>query len=105
MKQLTVHKGRTVVVPVKLPYDVSQDTITSEIRSEPDPTSQLLATWAVTFATDGTDGEIVLTLDDSVTSSVQKTVGYMDIKRVTDGEPVSVFNDPLEVLFKNTITA
>jgi len=104
MNQVIVYKGRTVIVPVSLGFDVSGDTITSEIREGKDSASDLIAEWDVTFDSDGTDGEIVLTLDNSVTSLIDKTTGYMDLKRVTAGEPINVFDEPLEVLFKNTVT-
>lgn len=105
MKQLTVYKGRTNVLRISLGYDVSTDTITSEIRVEKDFGSTLIATWSVAFETDGVDGELILTLDNSVTALIDKTTGYMDLKRVTGGEPVPVFDDPIEVLFKETVTA
>lgn len=47
--QVVVHKGRTNVVRVDLGIDVSADTITSEIRSEPDVEGTLIATWTVAF--------------------------------------------------------
>ncbi len=81
MKQIIVHKGRTVVVPVSLGFDVSQDIITSEIRVGKSQTSDLIATWDVSFVTDGTDGELVLTLDNSVTEVITQTTGYMDLKQ------------------------
>lgn len=105
MKQIVVFKNRTTVIPVSIGHDISDDTFVSEIREEVDPTSELLASWVVSFATDGTDGELVLTLDDTVTSLVEKSKGYMDIKRLSAGEPISVFDEPLEVLFKNMVTA
>lgn len=105
MKQIVVHKGRTVVITVSLGIDVSQDTITSQIRASKGADSDLIAEWSVAFATDGTDGELILTLDNSVTSTIEKTIGYMDLKRVSGGEPISVFDEPLEVLLKNVVTA
>jgi len=104
MKQVTVHKGRTVILPVSLGMDVSQDIITSQIREDKRRTSQLIATWSVSFDTDGTDGELILTLDNTVTAAITNVIGYMDLKRVTDGEPVNIFDDPLEVVFKDTVT-
>lgn len=104
MNQIVVHKGRTVVLPVSIGFDVSADTITSEIRAEKDKESDLIATWEVTFLTDGKDGKLLLTLDDAVTSGITKSTGYMDIKRVSGGEPFAVFDDPLEVIFKDVIT-
>lgn len=105
MQQIIVHKGRTTIVPVSLGFDVSNDTITSEIREGRNSDSTLIATWIVAFETDGTDGEIVLTLENEVSAEITKATGYMDLKRVTGGEPVSIFDEPLEVLFKDVVTA
>lgn len=104
MQQVVVQKGRTVVLPVSLGINVSLDTITSQIREGKETTSPLIATWSVSFATTGVDGNIVLTLDNTITSAITKTIGYMDLKRVTGGEPISVFDEPLEVLFKDVVT-
>lgn len=104
MKQVIVQKGRTNTVQLGLGYDVSNDTFESEIRAEKNHESTHLATWVVSFLTDGTDGELILTLDDSVTSEITKSTGWMDVKRISAGEPLTVFDEPLEVLFKNTIT-
>lgn len=104
MKQVIVYKGRTIILPVSVGYDVSNDVITSEIRTEPSRDSDFIAAWTVTFLTNGMDGELILTLDDSVTGPIDKTIGYMDLKRVTGGEPVNVFDEPLEVFFKDTVT-
>lgn len=105
MTEVSVYRGRTVVLPVSLSYSVAGDTLTSEIRVSRKSTSELIATWAVSFKTDGTDGEILLTLDDTVTSQITHTVGYMDIKRITNGEPVPVFDEPVQVIFKDQVTA
>lgn len=104
MQPVVVQKGRTVVVPVSLGFNVSQDVITSEIRVAPSYESTLIATWEVTFETDGTDGEIVLTLDDAITTAITQSVGYMDLKRVAGGEPLPIFSAPLEVSFIDAVT-
>lgn len=104
MQQVIVHKGRTNVVQVSLGFDVSQDIFTSEIRVAKNSSSDLIAAWVVTFETDGRDGELILTLDDSVTTLITQSVGYMDLKRVSGGEPLPVFDEPLEVLFTNVVT-
>lgn len=101
---LIVYKNRTNIVPVSLGFDVSLDTLTSEIKTQSDSDSTLIATWSISYVTDGVDGEIILTLDDSVTSLIDYTRGYMDIKRVTGGEPVSVFEKPLYVDFCEVVT-
>lgn len=105
MQPIIVHKGRTTRISVGLGFDVSADTFESEIRVDQDPTSTLIATWAISFLTDGIDGELVLTLDDSVSGPITQSKGYMDIKRITGGEPVPAFDKPLEVLFQKTVTA
>lgn len=102
--KVIVHKGRTNVVTVSLGINVSADTITSEIRSEPDQESDLIATWVVTFKTTGVDGDLLLTLDDSITKLITATNGYMDLKRITGGQPISVFDKPIEVDFRGTVT-
>lgn len=102
--KVVVHKGRTNVLTVSLGFDVSADTITSEIRAQPDQASALIATWSVAFTTDGTDGELTLTMDNTATGAIEATSGYMDIKRVTGGEPVPVFDRPVEVEFRGTVT-
>lgn len=104
-EQIIVVKGRTTILQVAVGYDVSGDEFVSEIRAEIDRESDLLATWEVTFATDGTDGELILTLDDSETDDIEKNVGYMDIKRISGGEPFPLFNSPLEVSFQDSVTA
>lgn len=104
MQQVVVQKGRTVVVEVSLGFDVSLDVITSEIRVSANPISALIATWAVSFATDGTDGELLLTLDDDITTGILNSVGYMDLKRVSAGEPLSIFDQALEVVFTESVT-
>lgn len=99
--KLVVYKNRTNTVPVSLGIDVSADTLTSEIRSS---TGVLIATWTVSFAGDGSDGELILTLDNAVTSAITHPTGLMDIKRVSAGEPLPVFERALEVEFRDQVT-
>lgn len=99
--KVVVYKNRTNIIPVSLGIDVSDDTITSEIRTT---SGTLIATWAVTFAGDGTDGELIFTLDNSAVSSITYPTGLMDIKRVSGGEPLPVFDRPLEVEFRDAVT-
>jgi hypothetical protein len=103
--KLKVHKGRTNIITVNMGMDVSGDTITSEIRSEPEQGSPLIAEWGVEFTTDGTDGELTLTMDDLISGQITAKAGFMDIKRVSAGEPLPVFDTPLEVVFQGTVTA
>lgn len=102
--KVIVHKGRTNTLRVKLGVNVSADTITSEIRTEPTQESPLVATWVVTKVGDGSTGELILTLDDSATKDIAVNGGWMDVKRVTGGQPVPVFDRPLEVSFRGTVT-
>lgn len=102
--KVIVHKNRTNILTISLGMDVSADTITSEIRSEPDIESPLIATWTVSFKTDGRDGELILRLDDNETSQIKANSGYMDLKRVSGSEPLAVFDQALEVSFRGSVT-
>jgi hypothetical protein len=102
--EVIVHKGRTNTVIVKMGIDISADTFTSEIRAEPDVDATFIAAWTVSFVTDGHDGEIQLRLDDLVTKQIRASSGYMDLKRISGGEPIPVFDRPLEVTFRGTVT-
>ena len=101
MDKLIVYKNRTNRVNVDLGYDVSGDTLYSQIRTT---SGTLIASWTVTFDSDGSDGKIILVLDDSVTASVAYKTGLMDILRVSVGERYAVFDQPLEVEFRDTVT-
>jgi hypothetical protein len=102
--EIIVHKGRTNTLRVNLGVNVQGDTITSEIRSEPNVESPLLAAWVVTFVTNGSDGELILTLDNTITAQIEAASGFMDLKRMKGGEPIPVFDKPLEVTFRGTVT-
>lgn len=102
--KVIVHKNRTNVVTVSMGLDVSATPVTSEIRSQPDVGAPLIATWVVSFKTDGKDGELILTLDDLVTSQIKADSGYMDLKRMVGGEPLAVFDQALEVTFRGSVT-
>ena len=102
--EVRVHKGRTNTISVGLGIDVSADTITSEVRSEPRQDAPLIMTWTVTFESDGTDGELILTVDDTITAQIKENNGYMDLKRITGGQPIAVFDRPLEVQFIGSVT-
>jgi len=103
--EVVIHKGRTNIITVSLGINVSADTITSEIRSEPDVNAPLIATWIVSFATNGADGELIFRLDDSATAGIKANSGFMDIKRMSGGEPIPVFDRPLEVSIRGSVTA
>lgn len=104
-KVITIHRGRTAVIPLSLGFDVSGDTFFSDVRVAPDSTSEKIAEFVVTFETNGVDGELILTMDDAIVNTVTRSKGYMDVKRVSGGEPFAVFSEPLEVFFKGSVTA
>jgi len=103
-RQLNVYTNRTNTVAVDLGVDITGNTITSEIRSEPKTGSTLIATWTVAI-TNAVLGTLTLTLDNSATSSITASSAYMDIKRIVSGEPVPVFDEPLEVVFIEAVTS
>jgi hypothetical protein len=101
--EVIVHKGRVNYTPVNLGFDVSAETLTSEIRTHPTVDAALIVEWEISFVTDGTDGKLMLKIDDTARDIVP-TKGYMDIKRVVDGEALPIFDEPLEVIFRGTVT-
>ena len=105
MADVIVFKNRTNIVNVDIGIDVSTETVTSEIREGKTSSSTLIAAWDVTYLTDGTDGKLVFRLDDSVTALITQKLGYMDLKRVSNGEPLAVFASPVKVVFKDSVTA
>ena len=100
---LVVHKGRKNVVDVDLGIDITGDVITSEIRAQPKRDSTLIATWTVAVI-QANAGILTLTLDDTETTDIVQDRGYMDIKRVTGTDPVPLFERPLEIEFRDTVT-
>ena len=52
----------------------------------------------------GEDGELILTLDDSATDDIILTNALMDIKRMSGGEALKVFDEPYPVVFKGVVT-
>lgn len=102
--ELVVHLDRTNIFTCNLGIDITGETITSEIRTQPDTDATLVATFAVAVV-DAATGEITLTLDNSAAGSVTVKSGYMDLKRVAGGEPLAVFDRPLEVRFQGAVTA
>lgn len=104
-KPLIIHKNRTNIVQLSLGMDVSSDTFTSDIKAVVSPTATPLVSFTIAFATDGTDGELVLRIDDSALANVTAKFGYMDLKRLSNGEPLSVFLEPLKVEFQGVVTA
>ncbi len=101
---IVFYKNRTTTVTVRLGYSVVGDTLTCQVRTEPNHVSQLIATIPVVVV-DASVGHLTLTMDDSVSGPIVHDMGYLDIKRVTGGEPVPVFATPLEVEFQGTVTA
>lgn len=71
-----------------------------------DSKAPLLAEWSIDFITDGTDGELLLTLTAEQTSQVSETMGYMDIKRIGDGSPNNIeqLTAAIPVIFEWPVT-
>lgn len=102
---LVIHKGRTATVKLEFNEDITGDTITSEIRTEPDQSSSLIMEFAVSV-TNAANGSVELTANDTVTGQIQQNSGYMDVKRVTSGGDVPpVFDRPIKVQIRGTVTS
>lgn len=101
-KALVVHKGRANVVAVNLGFSVTGETLTSEIRERADQDSPLIATWVITVVNAGL-GTLSLFLDDSA-NEIEQSNGFMDIKRLSGGQPLAIFDEPLAVELRGTVT-
>jgi hypothetical protein len=101
--EVIVHKGRLNTLRINMGVDVSTDTITSEIRSHPTVDAALIATWDVALDLDD-DTKLILTLDDNA-RDITANSGYMDLKRDAGSGAIPVFDAPLEVVFRGTVTA
>ena len=104
MAHITVHRGRRCVVPVTFQYDISGQAFTSHIRVGIHPQSLLIAVWDIEFKTDGTDGKLIMSLDETVTANITQNIGFTDIKRVSGGDPYPAIDTPLHVYFVNVVT-
>jgi len=102
--EIIVHKGRTNIVTVDFGVNIQDDVFTSQIRSGPSQDAPLIVEWDVSFQTDGSDGKLILTIDDLASSQIAATSGFMDIKRVSGSESFAAFDKPLEVTFQGTVT-
>lgn len=98
MRPLIVEKGKDNTVAISLGFNVSPYTFSSPIHTTSSDASPIIVTWAVSFAVDGKDGELIATLDASATLGIIETVGYMFLKR-TNFTPVEIFPEPVEVSF------
>jgi hypothetical protein len=99
LSQITVHRNRTAVHLVYLGYNPTGQNFLSQIRESRSPSSRLIATWDISVVGDGSSGELRLSLDNGVTKEITQTFGYMDIVREEGGEPYSVIETPITVVF------
>ena len=99
-----VYKNRTTRISVSVGIDVSGDVLTSEIKPDEKGEGDVIVPWHVEFLTDGVDGELVLTIDNSVATGITHVTGFMDMKRMSAGEPLPVWIKPLKVVFRNAVT-
>ena len=104
MKTIRVYKNRTNVLLVRFGRDISADEFSSQIKEDKTSSSEVVVAWAPSFETDGTDGVLRLVLSNELIATITKSIGYMDIKRMSAGEPLPVFKELIEVHFKETIT-
>lgn len=101
--EVIVHKGRLTTIRVNVGYDVSEYTLTSEIRTEPNVEAPLIATWTVAYESDGTDGKLLLTIDDTA-GNILANSGWMDIKQDDGMYATPIFDEPLAVVFRGSVT-
>lgn len=99
MQPIVIQRGNTIEVPVSIGFNVSGETLTSKIYVDDDPLSAVIAEWTVSFITDGSDGELLLTLSYLITEAIVQSSGHMDLRK-TSGTPVDLLEQMLEVIFQ-----
>lgn len=102
--EVVVYKGRDNTVKVHLGRDVSASIFTSQIRSGTSVNTPFLADWDVSFETDGEDGKLLLEMNALTSGQITAEVGYMDLKEMVGSVALPVFEKPLEVVFRGTVT-
>lgn len=98
---LIVAKTKTVIVPISLGFNVVGWVFTADLRATVVATSALIATWIVTFDTDGKDGELIATLQDTITSGLTVGTAYMRLKRIIPSPTLEIFGEPVLTSIQN----
>lgn len=98
MQKIEVERGKTIILMVSLGFNVSESEFLCQMRQSESPESSLLATWAISFDTDGKDGELLATLDNSISSSIAMSTAWLFLDKVSESPPLPVFPEPLEVM-------
>lgn len=101
---LVVYKQRTNIFEfIFFGQDLSQDVLTSQIRRGQSSNSHKIAEFDIRPRTDGKDGRYIFTIDDSELENIPDVVGWLDIKRVSGGEPLAVLESPIPVTFQRAL--
>jgi hypothetical protein len=104
MESVEVVRGRTITLPVTLTTDLTDyENIRSQIRVERDPESEEIAAWNVATVPEVSVYDLVLRLDNAITTGITQTMGYMDIVGDLDGEPTTLLRT-IKVDFVNAPT-
>jgi len=105
MANLVFKKGRYNAVSVNAEQDLTGETITSQIRTGPEETSDLILAWTVT-EDDYALGTFTLSYNDSTPDEdiAAVTRGFMDIKRLTGSGDISLHDDLIIVEFRSMPT-
>jgi hypothetical protein len=98
-----VYKHVNNEITVNLGFDLSTNTIVSQIRTQPKRDAPLVADWEVEIV-DASTGELTLTMTETVSGAIDVEKGYMDILRLVGTEPYPVFDTPLEVSIRDVVT-
>lgn len=101
--EVIVHRNRYNVITVDLGYDVTGETLESEIRSEPSVDAPLVVAWDLTV-NDAATGKLTLVIDTTAAAQIKAASGFMDIKRVSGVEAIPAWDEPLEVTFRGAVT-
>lgn len=103
MQKVEVERGKTVVVGISIGFNVSLFEFLCEMRESEDPASAIITTWDMSFETDGKDGELLASLDDSITSVLVLGAAWLHLYRVSGSTHLPVFGEPVEVIILDPV--
>lgn len=90
-------------ITVNVGFDLGTNTVKSQIRTKPTRDGVLVADWVVDVV-DAAEGELKLSMTETVSGGITVEKGYMDLVRLVGTEPWPVFDAPLEVSIRDVVT-
>lgn len=99
--KLTIGRAANIQVqfsePDNQPINMTGWVLDSEMRAGPEDISTLYATFTIDRTDEATGGLVLQLVENDWLPAAVSGIAYIDVKRTVDGQPVSLFSDPLRV--------